>query len=124
MNWSTLLIVLAVFALFFFIRRMSMISPDAAKEAVRKGALVIDVRSPEEYASRHLEGTLNIPLGELSSRIGTACPNKNCVILLHCLSGGRSGMGVGTLKSLGYSNVQNLGSYGRAEGILTGALGK
>jgi phage shock protein E len=124
MNWSTLLIVVAALAVFFLIRRMSMISPDAAKEAVRKGALVIDVRSPEEYASRHLEGTLNIPLGELSARIGTACPDKNRVILLHCLSGGRSGMGVGTLKSLGYSNVQNLGSYGRAEGILTGALGK
>ena len=124
MNWSTLLIVLAVLAVFFFIRRISMISPDAAKEAIKKGALVIDVRSPEEYASRHLAGTLNIPLGDLSARIATVCPDKNRVILLHCLSGGRSGMGVGTLKSLGYSNAQNLGSYGRAEGILTGALGK
>lgn len=121
MNWSTILIILAVLAVFFFIRRMSLISPNAAQEAIKNGALVIDVRSPDEYASGHLSAVMNIPLGELPSRIPTVCPDKNRMILLHCLSGGRSGMAVGTLKSLGYTNAYNLGSYSRAEGILAGS---
>jgi phage shock protein E len=123
MNWSTLLIVVAVLAVFFFIRRMSLISPDAARQALKEDALVIDVRTPSEYSSGHLPGTLNIPLGDLSGRIATVCPDKSRVILLHCLSGGRSGMATGTLKSLGYTNSHNLGSYSRAEGILLGAKG-
>jgi rhodanese-related sulfurtransferase len=63
-------------------------------------------------------------LGELSSKIATVCPDKDHVILLHCMSGGRSGMGAGTLKSLGYTNAFNLGSYSRAESILSGAQNK
>ena len=124
MNWSTINIVLAVLVGFFVIRRMSMISPDAARQALKKGSLVIDVRSPEEYGSGNLPGTVNIPLGELSARIGLVCHDKNRIILLHCLSGARSGMAVGTLKSLGYSNVHNLGSYSRAKGILVGGQEK
>jgi phage shock protein E len=123
MNWSALLIVLAVLAVFFIIRRMSMISPDAAREALKNGALVIDVRSPEEYGSGHLPDTVNIPLGDLSGRIAMFCPDKSRVILLHCLSGSRSGMATGTLKSLGYSNSHNLGSYSRARGILRDVMG-
>ena len=118
MNWTTLLIVIAILAAFFIFRQMSLISPDVAKTYLRNGALVVDVRGPDEYASGHLSSTINIPLGELSSRIAKVCPDKGHVILLHCMSGGRSGMAVGTLKSLGYSNAYNLGSYARAEGIL------
>lgn len=124
MNWTSLLILLAVLAVFFIFRQISLISPDAAKRYLRNGALVIDVRGPDEYASGHLSETINVPLGELSSRIAKVCPDKNRVILLHCMSGGRSGMGVGTLKSLGYTNAFNLGSYSRAEGILAGTYGK
>ena len=124
MNWTIILSVIAILAVFFLKRQMSLISPDAARQALGNGALVIDVRSPSEYDSGHLPGTVNIPLGDLSARISTVCPDKNRVILLHCLSGGRSGMAAGTLKSLGYTYVHNLGSYSRAEGILTGAQQK
>jgi phage shock protein E len=124
MNWTTFIIVLAVIAAFLIFRQMSLVSSNAAKEYLRSGALVIDVRGSDEYASGHLPGTVNIPLGELSARIGKVSPEKNRVILLHCLSGGRSGMAAGTLKSLGYTNAYNLGSYSRAEAILSGAQDK
>ena len=120
MNWTSFLIVVAILAAFFIIRRLSLISADRARQAIRNGALVIDVREPDEYGSGKIPGTVNIPLGELSLRIGQVCPDKNRVVLLHCLSGVRSGIAVGTLKSLGYSNVHNLGSYSRAKGILVG----
>ncbi len=119
MNWTTFLIVLALLGAFFIFRRMSLVSPEVAKQFLQSGSLVIDVRGQDEYASGHLPGTVNIPLGELSGRIASVCPDKNRVILLHCLSGGRSGMAVGTLKSLGYTKAFNLGSYYRAEGILS-----
>jgi|694.fasta_scaffold49777_3 phage shock protein E len=124
MNWTTLLIFLAVLAAFFIFRQMSQVSSDAAKQYLRKGAVVIDVRGPDEYASGHLPGTVNVPLGELSGRISKVSSDKNHVILLHCQSGGRSGMAAGTLKSLGYTNAYNLGSYSRAKGILSGAQDK
>jgi phage shock protein E len=124
MNWTTFIIVLAVIAAFLIFRQMSLVSSNAAKQYLRSGALVIDVRGSDEYASGHLPGTVNIPLGELSARIGKVSPEKNRVILLHCLSGGRSGMAAGTLKSLGYTNAYNLGSYSRAEAILSGAQDK
>ena len=124
MNWFTLILIAALLVGFFLVRRLSLISPDAAVQAVKNGALVIDVRSPSEYASGHLSGTINIPLGDLSARVGTVCPDKNRVLLLHCLSGGRSAIALGTLKSLGYSNARNLGSYSRAESILVGVQGK
>jgi rhodanese-related sulfurtransferase len=44
--------------------------------------------------------------------------DKNQVLLLHCLSGTRSAMAKIKLKKMGYPNAFNLGSYGRAEGIL------
>jgi phage shock protein E len=124
MNWSTLLIVLAVIAAFFIFRQMSLISSNTAKQYLRNGALVIDVRGSDEYASGQLPGAVNIPLGDLSARIGKVSPDKNRIILLHCLSGGRSSMAAGTLKSLGYKNAYNLGSYSRAEAILSGAQDK
>lgn len=122
MNWTTLFIILAVIAAFFIFRRMSLVSLADAKQYLRSGALVIDVRGSDEYNSGHLSQSVNIPLGELSERIPAVCPDKNRIILLHCLSGGRSGMAAGTLRSLGYKNSYNLGSYSRAEGILSGAL--
>jgi len=51
-------------------------------------------------------------------------PDKNQVLLLHCLSGTRSGIAKRQLKSMGYQNVFNLGSYGRAGKILGDARGK
>ena len=53
-----------------------------------------------------------------SDEIARHAPNKEQPLLLHCLSGGRSGIGTRTLRRLGYQHVFNLGSYGRAEGIL------
>ena len=72
MNWTTLLIFLAVHAAFFIFRQMSLVSSDAAKQFLRKGVVVIDFRGPDEYASGHLPGTVNVPLGELSGRISVS----------------------------------------------------
>ena len=98
----------------------SLVSPDTARQPLQQGALVVDVRSAEEYRSRHLPGAVNIPLGELQGNLPRRVTDKTQVLLLHCLSGTRSGIAKRQLKGMGYLNAFNLGSYGRAQQIVSG----
>ena len=120
MNWTLLLIVGGVIAVVFVLKRMSLVSPDAARERLQQGALVVDVRSAEEHRSRHLPGAVNIPLGELQESLPRRVTDKNQVLLLHCRSGTRSGIAKRQLKGMGYQNAFNLGSYARAQQIVSG----
>jgi phage shock protein E len=117
MEWIPILVVAGFVAAFLGLKHLGSVSPDAAREHLRQGAKIIDVRGREEYQARHLPQAINIPLGELAQRIAQHAPNKDDVLLLHCLSGGRSGMGCRVLKGMGYTKVFNLGSIGRAERI-------
>jgi phage shock protein E len=123
MNRLTWIIIGVAIAAFLIFKQMSVVRPGTAREWLNKGATVIDVRSEAEFQEKHLPGTINIPLDRLSDEIARVAPNKEQPLLLHCLSGARSGMGEATLKKMGYRNVVNLGSYSRAEEIL-GAQGK
>ncbi|MCX6922829.1 MAG: rhodanese-like domain-containing protein [Verrucomicrobia bacterium] len=106
-------------AAFLIFKQLNAVKPETAREWLKKGALVIDVRSESEFQERHLPGAINIPLNRLGEEIARRAPNKEQALLLHCLSGTRSGMGTSALKKMGYQNVFNLGSYGRAEKILS-----
>jgi rhodanese-related sulfurtransferase len=121
MNWTLLLIAGAVIALLFVGKRLSFVSPEIAQSQLRSGALLVDVRSAGEYRARHLPGAVNIPLDELTASLAPRLADKNQVMLLHCLSGTRSGLARRQLKQLGYENVFNLGSYGRAQRIVNAA---
>jgi rhodanese-related sulfurtransferase len=112
-----LIIALALGSLFLGVRR-SFARAGQVKSFLQQGAKVIDVRTPEEYASGHLPGALNIPYNDLRAQIPRQFPNQDQPLLLHCLSGVRSAMGKRTLQSLGYTRVLNLGSYARAQKLL------
>ena len=118
MNVLTWIILAGVIVAFLLVKRLTQITPATAREWLNKGALVIDVRSPEEFQERHLPGVINIPLDRLGDEIARHAPDKAQPLLLHCRSGNRSSMGTSTLKKLGYQHVFNLGSYGRAEEIV------
>ncbi|MCX6897183.1 MAG: rhodanese-like domain-containing protein [Verrucomicrobia bacterium] len=121
MTWMTILGVAGVLAACVFLKQLNSVTEEAAREYLRQGAKVIDVRTAQEYSERHLPKTINIPLDELKQRIVSEAPDKETVLLLHCRSGGRSGVGTQTLKSMGYKNVFNLGSFEQAEKILGGS---
>ncbi len=112
------IIIAAVIVGFLLLKRLTQVTPATAREWLNKGALVIDVRSPEEFQEQHLPGVLNIPLDRLGEEIARQAPDKTKPLLLHCRSGSRSGMGTSALKRMGYQHVFNLGSYGQAEAIL------
>ena len=73
-----------------------------------KNAVLLDVRTKEEYASGHIEGSRNIPLDELD-RADSVIKDKNAPLYVHCLSGGRSARAAAYLKSKGYSDVHDIG---------------
>jgi phage shock protein E len=118
MNWTATLIIATVVAVIFMMKKAAQISPKNAREHLKHGALVIDVRSPGEFNSGHLPDALNLPLDEVEAALPRRVKDKNQVLLLHCASGMRSGMAQQKLKNLGYTNVFNLGSYGRAQALL------
>ena len=115
MNLTVTLIALAVVVLIFAIlKRVGQISAASTQSYLKNGALVIDVRSPGEFASGHLPSAINVPLPEIETALPRRFKDKNQVLLLHCQSGMRSGVASKKLKHLGYVNSFNLGSYGRA----------
>lgn len=78
------------------------------KELVRNGALLLDVRSPQEYEEWHIDGAVVLPEYELMSNAQKIIKDKEQVIVVYCSSGVRSKLAQEELKSLGYKNVYNL----------------
>ena len=73
------------------------------------GYIILDVRTPEEFADKHIPGAINIP----SETIGTAevpeLPDKDQLILVYCRSGNRSKQASEKLAVLGYTNIVEFG---------------
>ena len=80
------------------------------KELLIKGAIVIDVRSPEEFMGGNVVDSKNIPLPELSNRIDEFKAIKSPIVLC-CASGNRSGMATSMLQQNGLSEVYNGGGW-------------
>jgi phage shock protein E len=81
-----------------------------AKRLVTAGALLLDVRTPAEYAGGHVNGALNIPIQVLSQRLGDL-GDKGREIVVYCQSGGRSARAAAELRQAGYT-VHDLGGIG------------
>jgi phage shock protein E len=120
MNWTTVLILAAASAALLVLKRSGLISAKAALARLKKGALIIDVRSATEFISGHLPYAINLPLDEIETAVQRRVKDKNQVLLIHCQSGMRSGTAKKRLKALGYPNAFNLGSYSRAAQIVKG----
>ena len=71
--------------------------------------VLIDVRSPEEFAAGHLEGALNIDYQVIDKRIGMAGVGKDDEVILYCRSGRRSAIALGSLKGIGYKKLLDYG---------------
>jgi len=107
----------ALILLLFVVKRLRQVSSSKARELLAKNALVIDVRSSDEFATDHVKGAVNLPLEQVQRRIASIEENHSRPILVHCLSGTRSAMACRILRGLGYSEVHNLGSLGRARSL-------
>lgn len=72
------------------------------------GAVLIDVRTPGEFAEGHVPGAVNVPLGMISEA-EDVIPAVDTHVYVYCQSGGRSSMAASQLKKMGYTNVKNIG---------------
>lgn len=70
--------------------------------------LLLDVREPFELGICHIEGNLNIPLGQLPNRLDELASWKNKLVVSQCKSGRRSMKALETLEKHGFTNVVNL----------------
>jgi rhodanese-related sulfurtransferase len=120
MNWTTLILVAGVVVVFFLLRHSGKISVKDARGYLKKGALVIDVRSAAEFIDGHLPNALNLPLSEIEAILPRHVADKHRVLLLHCQSGARSAIARKMVKKMGYPQVFNLGSYARAAEVVNG----
>lgn len=73
-----------------------------------EGAVLLDVRTPEEYADGHIEGSQNIPL-QIIERTESVIKDKSTPIFVYCRSGARSAQATNILKRMGYTNVEDIG---------------
>lgn len=80
-------------------------------ERIEAGALLVDVRTPEEFQSGHLKGAINISHDETFERLAEYGTDKARSIVVYCRSGRRSGIAEGVLKEQGFTNVHNAGGY-------------
>lgn len=80
---------------------------DAKEKIINEGAVLVDVRTEDEYNSNHISGAINIPIDSISSAVSLSKDNP---IIVYCKSGNRSSQALEKLEALGYSNVYDLGS--------------
>ena len=72
------------------------------------GAVLLDVRTPDEYRQGHIPGSKNVPLQSID-KVTVMINNKATPIFVHCLSGARSRQAASILHQMGYTNVKNIG---------------
>jgi rhodanese-related sulfurtransferase len=80
------------------------------KQLIKEGAVIIDVRSPQEFDSGHIRPSKNLPLPDLPHRL-MAVPDKNKTYITVCASGMRSASAKSLMKRNGYENVYNGGGW-------------
>ena len=73
------------------------------------GAKVVDVRTPQEFASGHVPGAINIPFDEIGRRASEIGPASTPVVL-YCRTGRRSGIAAEALQKAGFSKLYDFKS--------------
>ena len=73
------------------------------------GYIILDVRTPEEFADKHIPGAINVPNETIGTEEIPELPNKDQLILVYCRSGNRSKQASEKLAALGYTNIVEFG---------------
>jgi phage shock protein E len=119
-GWTIYVLAFVVLVVLIRVRRSGQVSMKEATELVKGGALILDVRNPDEFQRGHLSQAYNMPLNSIETSMMEKFKDREKPVLLHCQSGFRSAQAKGRLERLGYKHVYNLGSYERAFKIVSG----
>ena len=91
-------------------RQMMIDNPDA---------IILDVRTPEEFAQGHIPGALLLPVTQIAEQAESVLPDKDTLILMYCRSGNRTQTAGQLLADMGYSKVYDFGGLNTWIGDLT-----
>jgi phage shock protein E len=80
-----------------------------ARLETEKGIILLDVRTKEEYAEKHIPNSMLIPLDAIEKEAPGKFTDKNATIFVYCRSGKRSVTASKALVGIGYTNIYNLG---------------
>jgi phage shock protein E len=105
----------AVAALIVFVTISKIIKKNKTLKKIAEGAIVIDVRTPGEFAGGHYKGAINIPVDLLQKNIAKV-GSKDKPVIVYCASGSRSSAAAGILKRSGFTNVFNVGGISNMPG--------
>jgi phage shock protein E len=86
------------------------VASSIVKRKLESGAIIVDVRTPEEFRDGAYPGAKNIPLSDLGRRLGEIPKDKP--VILYCASGVRSSSAAQAMKQAGYADVTNAGGLG------------
>lgn len=86
--------------------------------ASKKNYVILDVRTPTEYATGHIPGAFNIPNEEIGEEPLTALPDLHQLILIYCRSGNRSKQAAEKMSRAGYDHIMEFGGINTWEGDL------
>lgn len=79
------------------------------------GAILLDVRTPQEYGEGRIPGSKNVPLQKLDA-VDAVVKDKDAPLFVYCYSGARSRQAVGILKNMGFHNARNIGGIAAYSG--------
>ena len=94
--------------------QISEVDTATAEQRIAGGAVVLDVREPDEYDQGALDGAIHIPRGHLEAQVETRIVDKQAPVVVYCAGGVRSAFAAKTLQELGYTNVASMaGGFGK-----------
>ena len=97
-------------------KKPSVLSIELIKNDIANNGQLIDVRTSEEYAAGHIDGSINLSLQDIQAgKYPTAAKDKP--IYIYCRSGNRSGQAKTLLKSSGYKNITDLGAIAYVQSL-------
>ena len=100
---------------FFNIFKHKDINRGVEEYRAAPGALLLDVRTPQEYREGHIPGSKNVALQSIS-KVSSVAENKDTPLYVYCYSGSRSSQAVRMLQRMGYTNVINIGGISSYSG--------
>lgn len=91
------------------VAKVNRITCNEVNDLVSEGAIVVDVRTPGEYETDHIENAINIDSNEIKYVIKGKIKDYETKIIVYCQSGNRSSESAKILVNLGYKNVYDMG---------------
>jgi len=100
---------------FFDFLKQPDINQGVKEYTATPGAVLLDVRTSEEYRGGHIPGSKNVPLQTID-KVASVAENKDTVLYVYCQSGARSRQATSMLQGMGYTNVNNIGGIAAYSG--------